>query len=192
MKFFLMLLLLSSLALAQSAPKWRWLEYTKDMNLEYSYVQNWSYSDSRRITFLADVVVRKSERKTSYNSPMLSLTPSLRDAATQKPEVAGSFNTILFRGFLSNDFIFGFFNGLEFQVGESKMPQEAFRLSVKANSSVAGIKGYVVEVFAPNRDGLLVLTSEFTIAPEFPVPLKIRTFSGGRLENVIELKRVKP
>jgi hypothetical protein len=186
MKFFLMLLLLSSLALAQSTPKWRWLEYTKDLNLEYSY------SPNGKTTFLADVAVRKSERKTSYNSPMLSLTPSLRDAATQKPEVAGSFNTILFRGFLTNDFIFGFFHVLEFQVGESKMPQEAFRLNVKANSTVAGIKGFVVEVFAPNRDGLLVLTSEFTIAPEFPVPLKIRTFSEGKLEHVIELRKVKP
>jgi hypothetical protein len=186
MKLLLALLMFSSLGFAQIAPKWRWLEYTKDLNLEYSY------SPNSKTNFLADVAIRKSERKTSYNTPMLSLTPTLRDAVTQKPEAAGSFNTILLRGFLTNDFIFGFFHGLEFQVGESKMPQEAFKLNVKANSTVAGIKGYLVEVFAPNRAGVLVLTSEFTIAPEFPVPLKIRTFSDDKLENVIELKRVKP
>jgi hypothetical protein len=186
MKFLFALLFISSLALAQSAPKWRWLEYTKDMNLEYSY------SPNSKTTFLADVAIRKSERKTSYNSPMLTLNPTLTNTATQKPEAAGSFNTILFRGFLTNDFIFGFFNGLEFRLGESKMPQETFKLHVKSSSTIAGFKGYLVEIHAPNRDGLLVLTSEFTIDPNFPLPLKIRTFSEGKLENVIELKKVKP
>jgi hypothetical protein len=95
MKFLFALLFISSLALAQSAPKWRWLEYTKDMNLEYSY------SPNSKTTFLADVAIRKSERKTSYNSPMLTLNPTLTNTATQKPEATGSFNTILFRGFLT-------------------------------------------------------------------------------------------
>lgn len=186
MKFLLTLLIFSSLAVAQPVPKWRWLEYKIDLNLEYSY------SQSSKTTFLADVAIRKSERKTNYNTQMLSLTPTLRDATTQKPEAAGSFNTILFRGFLTNDFIFAAFDVLEFRIGESKDSFAQTTLSVKSSSNIAGIKGYVIEVQAPDSQGKRVLTSEFTIAPEFPLPLKIRTFSNGKLENVIELIKVKP
>ena len=173
--------LLSGLGLAQSNPTWRALEYTKDQKLEYRYQPSVTQS------FLATVSISSSQKKTWYGATALSLSAVLRQEKDAKPEPMGSFNTLLAQSFLTNDFIFMAFSNLEFRVGVKTDSMAQTKLTVTGILELAGRKGFVVEVEAPNSQGQRVLTSEFVIDPSFPIPLRIQTYQSGKLEQRIEL-----
>ncbi|MEY4530837.1 MAG: hypothetical protein RLZZ156_1558 [Deinococcota bacterium] len=173
--------LLAGLSLAQSNLTWRALEYTKDQKLEYRY------QPSSTLSFLATVSITSSQKKTWYGAAALNLTAILRQEKDAKPEPSGSFNTLLTQSFLTNEFIFMAFSNLEFRVGVKADSMAQIKLTVTGTLELAGRKGFVVRVEAPDSKGIVVLTSEFVIDPSFPIPLRIQTYQSGKLEQRIEL-----
>ncbi len=179
--FLILVVLLSGLVSAQATPKWRALEYSQDQKLEYRYQPSASQS------FLATVNITSSQKKTWYGAAALNLTAILRQEKDAKLEPMGSFNTLLAQSFLTNEFIFMAFSNLEFRVGVKADSMAQIKLTVTGTLELAGRKGFVVEVEAPNSQGQRVLTSEFVIDPSFPIPLRIQTYQSGKLEQRIEL-----
>ena len=173
--------LLSGFGLAQSNPTWRALEYNQDLKLEYRY------QPSSTQSFLATVNITSSQKKTWYGANALSLSAVLRQEKDAKPEPSGSFNTLLAQSFLTNDFIFMAFSNLEFKVGVKADSMAQIKLTVTGILELAGRKGFVVRVEAPDSKGVVVLTSEFVIDPSFPIPLRIQTYQSGKLDQRIEL-----
>jgi hypothetical protein len=179
--FLILVVLLGGLVFAQATPTWRALEYRQDQKLEYRY------QPSATQSFLAIVSLTSSQKKTWYGATALALNAVLRQEKDAKPEPVGSFNTLLTQSFLTNDFIFMAFSSLEFRVGVKADSMAQIKLTVTGRLELAGRKGFIVEVEAPNSQGLRVLTSEFVIDPSFPIPLRIQTYSGGKLDQRIEL-----
>ncbi len=181
-RFTLMLSLFAfGLVVAQTNPTWRALEYRQNLTLEYRY------QPSAKQSFLATVNLTSSQRKTWYGAPALALTAALRQESDGQPEPTGSFHTLLTQSFLTNEFIFMAFSSLEFRVGVKADSIAQIKLSVIGTLEVAGRKGFVVQVEAPNNQGQRVLTSEFVIDPNFSIPLRIQTFSNGKVEQRLEL-----
>ncbi len=174
-------LLVFGLAIAQTNPTWRALEYSQDLKLEYRY------QPSATQSFLATVSVTSSQRKTWYGAPAINLTTILRQEKDAKPEPTGSFNMLLTQSFLTNEFIFMAFSNLEFRVGIKADSMAQIKLTVIGTLELAGRKGFVVQIEAPNSQGQRVLTSEFVIDPSFPLPLRIQTYSSGLVDQRIEL-----